>query len=114
MRISDWSSDVCSSDLFAVGGSYGGGYQFAGALLDQFARSGEGGTRFDALAPEITWHDLNDSLGPQGVPRTLWDTLLIPAGANALPPEVIAGHAVGDGKSGGTGNKVEMTVVLDR
>ncbi len=79
--------------LFAVGGSYGGGYQFAGALLEQATR--EGGTRFDALAPEITWHDLNDSLGPQGVPRTLWDTLLILAGANALPPEVIIGYAVG-------------------
>lgn len=79
--------------LFAVGGSYGGGYQFAGALLEQATR--EGGTRFDALAPEITWHDLNDSLGPQGVPRTLWDTLLVLAGVNALPPEVIVGYAVG-------------------
>jgi ABC-2 type transport system ATP-binding protein len=79
--------------LFAVGGSYGGGYQFAGALLDQATR--ENGTRFDALAPEITWHDLNDSLGPQGVPRTMWDTLLVLAGANALPPEVIVGYAVG-------------------
>lgn len=79
--------------LFAVGGSYGGGYQFAGALLEQATR--ESGTRFDALAPEITWHDLNDSLGPQGVPRTLWDTLLVLAGANALPPEVLVGYAVG-------------------
>lgn len=79
--------------LFAVGGSYGGGYQFAGALLEQATR--EGGTRFDALTPEITWHDLNDSLGPQGVPRTLWDTLLVLAGINALPQEVIVGYAVG-------------------
>jgi pimeloyl-ACP methyl ester carboxylesterase len=94
-RDSQDQKDADDPVLFAVGGSYGGGYQFAGALLDQFARSGEGGTRFDALAPEITWHDLNDSLGPQGVPRTLWDTLLILAGANALPPEVIVGYAVG-------------------
>lgn len=79
--------------LFAVGGSYGGGYQFAGALLEQATR--DGGTRFDALTPEITWHDLNDSLGPQGVPRTLWDTLLVLAGINALPQEVIVGYAVG-------------------
>src|SRR5690606_2810757 len=73
-RDSHDSKDADDPVLFAVGGSYGGGYQFAGALLDQATR--EGGTRFDALAPEITWHDLNDSLGPQGVPRTLWDTLL--------------------------------------
>jgi len=96
----DWvardSQDAKDADdpvLFAVGGSYGGGYQFAGALLDQATRTR--GTRFDALAPEITWHDLNDSLGPQGVPRTLWDTLLVLAGINALPPEVIVGYAVG-------------------
>ncbi|HET7720319.1 MAG TPA: hypothetical protein VFK43_10160, partial [Acidimicrobiales bacterium] len=41
------------------------------------------------------WHDLNDSLGPQGVPRTLWDTLLVLVGANALPNEVIVAYAVG-------------------
>jgi ABC-2 type transport system ATP-binding protein len=87
------ATDYDDPVLFAVGGSYGGGYQFAGALLEQATR--DGGTRFDALAPEITWHDLNDSLGPQGVPRTLWDTLLVLAGANALPPEVIIGYAVG-------------------
>jgi len=85
--------------LYAVGGSYGGGYQFAGALLDEAERRqasrGKVGTRFDALAPEITWHDLNQALGPDGVPRTLWDTLLVLAGVSALPPEVIVGYAVG-------------------
>lgn len=93
------SKDPTDPVLYAVGGSYGGGYQFAGALLDEYERRkasrGKVGTRFDALAPEITWHDLNDALGPQGVPRTLWDTLLVLAGANALPPEVIVGYAVG-------------------
>jgi len=92
-RDSKAREDADDPVLFAVGGSYGGGYQFAGALLEQATR--EGGTRFDALAPEIAWHDLNDSLGPQGVPRTLWDTLLVLAGANALPSEVIVGYAVG-------------------
>jgi pimeloyl-ACP methyl ester carboxylesterase len=92
-RDSNAAKDEDDPVVFAVGGSYGGGYQFAGALLEQATR--DGGTRFDALAPEITWHDLNDSLGPQGVPRTLWDTLLVLAGANALPSEVIVGYAVG-------------------
>ncbi|MDY7101685.1 MAG: alpha/beta fold hydrolase [Actinomycetota bacterium] len=92
-RDSKAHEDADDPVLFAVGGSYGGGYQLAGALLEQATR--EDGPRFDALAPEITWHDLNDSLGPQGVPRTLWDTLLVLAGANALPPEVIVGYAVG-------------------
>lgn len=92
-RDSKAKKDADDPVLFAVGGSYGGGYQLAGALLDEATRPG--GTRFDALAPEITWHDLNDSLGPQGVPRTLWDTLLVLAGINALPPEVIVGYAVG-------------------
>ena len=72
-QANDNATDEDDPVLFGVGGSYGGGYQFAGALLEQATR--KGGTRFDALAPEITWHDLNDSLGPQGVPRTLWDTL---------------------------------------
>jgi ABC-2 type transport system ATP-binding protein len=59
--------------LGAIGGSYGGGYQTIGSLSDLKAL---GHTRFNALAPEITWYDLPDSLGPQGVPRTLWTTLL--------------------------------------
>jgi len=95
----DDSKDPNDPVLYAVGGSYGGGYQFAGAVLDEVQRrqasKGAVGTRFDALAPEITWHDLNEALGPQGVPRALWDTLLVVAGANALPQEVIVGYAVG-------------------
>jgi ABC-2 type transport system ATP-binding protein len=59
--------------LGAIGGSYGGGYQTIGALTD--LKDG-GHTRFNALAPEITWYDLPESLAPQGVPRTLWTTLL--------------------------------------
>jgi len=59
--------------LGAIGGSYGGGYQTIGSLTDLKAL---GHTRFNAIAPEITWYDLPDSLAPQDVPRTLWTTLL--------------------------------------
>ena len=53
----------------AIGGSYGGGYQFAGAFTELRDR---GRTRFDALAPEITWWDLKQSLAPDEAARTLW------------------------------------------
>ena len=68
--------------LGAIGGSYGGAYQTMSAL-DEIAE--EGHTRFDALAPEITWYDLNESLAPQGVPRTVWTSALVAAGAAMLP-----------------------------
>ncbi|HEX9775359.1 MAG TPA: CocE/NonD family hydrolase [Actinomycetota bacterium] len=57
--------------LGAIGGSYGGGYQTIGALSEILHH---GDTRFNALAPEITWYDLNESLAPQGVVRTIWVT----------------------------------------
>src|SRR3546814_5192917 len=38
MRISDWSSDVCSSDLEASFGAYDGGYELRGT----FAAAGQG------------------------------------------------------------------------
>ena len=55
--------------LGAIGGSYGGGYQFLGAFEDC---GSTGKPVFDALAPEITWNDLNRSLAPEGVVRTEW------------------------------------------
>lgn len=64
--------------LFSMGGSYGGGYQFIGALTEMRDR---GKTRFNALAPEITWFNLPQSLAPDGVPRTAWVTALYAAGA---------------------------------
>lgn len=78
--------------LGAIGGSYGGGYQFVGAFSEIRAT---GRTRFDALVPEITWWSLNESLLPQGVPRTEWAAALIAAGlpTNALPPIVLRGFA---------------------
>ena len=82
--------------LGAIGGSYGGGYQFLGAFTHLATR---GKPVFDALAPEITWHDLNESLAPQDVVRTAWALVLSSAGAEALPPEVLL--ALGQGAATG-------------
>ena len=78
--------------LGAIGGSYGGGYQTMTAL-DEIADSGR--TRFNALAPQITWFDLPESLAPQHVPRTLWTALLYAAGASMLPQYVHEANAWG-------------------
>ena len=68
--------------LGAIGGSYGGGYQTMTALDET---SDEGSTRFDALAPQITWYDLPESLAPQKVVRTAWNLVLYGAGASMVP-----------------------------
>src|SRR3954451_1507299 len=78
--------------LGAIGGSYGGGYQFVGAFTE-LMKTGE--TRFDALAPEITWWDLSQSLAPENVVRTAWVTALYAAGANAHTTTVHEGFAYG-------------------
>ncbi len=78
--------------LGAIGGSYGGGYQFVGAFRQLMDR---GEPIFDALAPEITWYDLKESLAPQEVGRSAWITALTAAGAEALPPEVVAASVQG-------------------
>lgn len=82
--------------LGAIGGSYGGGYQFAGAFRELMDR---GEPVFDALAPEITWYDLQQSLAPQDVPRSAWITVLTAAGVEALPPEIVV--AAGQGLATG-------------
>ena len=68
--------------LGAIGGSYGGGYQTMTAL-DELAE--EGRTRFNALAPQITWYDLPESLAPQKVVRSTWNVVLYGAGASMVP-----------------------------
>ncbi|HJR45684.1 MAG TPA: CocE/NonD family hydrolase [Actinomycetota bacterium] len=78
--------------LGAIGGSYGGGYQTM-TTLDEIADQGR--TRLDALAPEITWYDLPESLAPQHVPRSAWDTVLYAAGAGMLPDYVHVAQAWG-------------------
>jgi ABC-2 type transport system ATP-binding protein len=94
--------------LGAIGGSYGGGYQFL-AAFEELRQGGK--PVFDALAPEITWHDLNRSLAPEGVVRTEWALALGAAGlpTDALPPDVykalVEGSATGfwpDGSIPGT------------
>jgi pimeloyl-ACP methyl ester carboxylesterase len=98
--------------LGAIGGSYGGGYQFLGAFEELRLR---GKPVFDALAPEITWHDLNESLAPEGVVRTEWAATLSAAAlpSDSLPPTVykalVEGTATGqwpDGSVPGTENMV--------
>lgn len=90
----DWVAHDAPNDpvLGAIGGSYGGGYQFVGAFTEL---RDHGRTRFDALAPEITWWDLKESLAPQEVVRTEWATALYAAGAAALPAGVSEAFAYG-------------------
>lgn len=78
--------------LGAIGGSYGGGYQTIGALSEILHH---GSTRFNALAPEITWFDLPYSLAPNGVPKTAWNTLLYAVGAPAVPLYIHQSFAYG-------------------
>ena len=95
----------------AMGGSYGGGFQFLGAFM---ALKRRGVPVYDALAPQITWHDLSESLGPQGVPRVKWAQLL-GVGAqttDALEPPVrealVEGSVTGDWPDGSGPSGVDM------
>ncbi|MGH3443059.1 MAG: CocE/NonD family hydrolase [Nitriliruptorales bacterium] len=54
-----------------TGGSYAGGIQTVTAAFDD---------RVDAIAPEISWVDLNYSLFPGGVPKFSWGQLLFGVG----------------------------------
>jgi ABC-2 type transport system ATP-binding protein len=89
-RTADEDGDPDPDDpmVFAVGGSYGGGYQLVGAFTET-ARTGS--TRFDALAPEITWYDLSESLAPQGVARSVWALLLYVLGEPNVADHVHVG-----------------------
>jgi pimeloyl-ACP methyl ester carboxylesterase len=78
----------------AIGGSYGGGYQYVGAF-SEIAKTGR--TRFDALAPEYTWWDINDALAPQGVARGEWLAVLVAVAqpSQALTEEATRGFVEG-------------------
>jgi pimeloyl-ACP methyl ester carboxylesterase len=78
--------------LFAIGGSYGGGYQLVAAL--QEVRK-TGSTRFNAIAPDMTWFNLSRSLAPEGVVRSAWGSLLFAAGARNLVEYVHPAFAYG-------------------
>lgn len=75
----DWVKLDAPGDpvLGAIGGSYGGGFQTMTALTE-IAETGH--TRFNALAPEITWYDFPTALAPEGVARTAWVSLVYAAG----------------------------------
>ena len=90
----DWVQHQSPNDpvLGAIGGSYGGGYQFVGAFTEMMET---GTTRFDALVPEITWYSLNQSLAPDDVVRTAWVSALYAAGADAHTSTVHEGFAEG-------------------
>ena len=92
----DWVKKDRPGDprIGAIGGSYGGGYQYVGAF-SEIATTGR--TRFDALAPEYTWWDLNDALAPSGIARSEWLTVLVAAAqpSQALTDEAVQGFVEG-------------------
>jgi cephalosporin-C deacetylase-like acetyl esterase len=57
----------------AQGSSYGGGFQLALLATDKKKR-------LDAIAPDITWHDLRNSLNPGDVVKSAWGLVLAGAG----------------------------------
>lgn len=67
-----------------TGGSYGGGIQWSALVADRLlgaSPSNPTPTNYiDALAPEITWYDLSQSLIPGGVPKSFITTLLLGTG----------------------------------
>jgi ABC-2 type transport system ATP-binding protein len=57
------------------GGSYAGGIQWVTAARDR---------RVDAIAPEISWHNLLESLIPSGVVKTGWGVALFGVGQTSV------------------------------
>lgn len=101
----------------AVGGSYGGGYQFLMAFEEIRAT---GRQVVDALVPEITWHDLNESLAPSDTVRTEWALLLSAASlpSQALPENVykalVEGAALGTWPDGSVPGTEDMVTFMER
>ena len=96
--------------IAAIGGSYGGGYQFVGAYTQIALKKKQ---VFDALAPEITWWSLKQSLAPQGVAKTQWDLALSGAGVRSLPPEVVQGLATSAATGQWSDGSIPGTTDLD-
>jgi ABC-2 type transport system ATP-binding protein len=63
------------------GGSYAGGIQFVTDAIDP---------RVDAIAPEIAWNNLLESLYPETVVKTGWGALLYGAGQTSVTGGVVA------------------------
>jgi ABC-2 type transport system ATP-binding protein len=72
------------------GGSYAGGIQWVTDAIDH---------RVDAIAPEISWNNLLESLYPETVVKTGWGTLLYGAGLTS-----VSGGIVSDPTDPETGN----------
>ena len=72
------------------------------------------------MAPEITWHDLNESLAPEGVVRTEWALALSAASlpTDALPPRVykalVEGTATGTWPDGSVPGTEDMPAFFRR
>jgi glycerophosphoryl diester phosphodiesterase len=81
VRILDWAEDNLDYLAYrddnllvgAIGGSYGGGFQFLLHNVDPK-------NRLDALAPDITWHDLRYSLNPGDTLKSAFGLLLTVGG----------------------------------
>lgn len=107
----DWVKLEAPGDPFlgAIGISYGGGFQLNGAFTEIRDR---GATRFDALAPQITWWDVKNSLGPMGAVRTQWMSALLANGGDALPVSVqqafAYGSSTGRWSRGGVGEGADL------
>jgi hypothetical protein len=80
----DWVAKDAPGDpvLGAIGASYGGAFQLVTAFVETAdpTIAGPGETRFDALAPQITWHDLVRLLAPNDVVKSKWADALYAAG----------------------------------
>lgn len=83
--------------LGTIGGSYGGGYQWVAAFTEVMKR---GRTRIDVMSPESSWYSLNESLGPNDVPKSEWLSILSATGARQHTSSVLVDlakvYATGD------------------
>jgi pimeloyl-ACP methyl ester carboxylesterase len=76
----------------AQGGSYGGGYQL---LLI----SADPKKRLDAIAPDITWHDVRDALNPGDVIKTFWASALTALGTANGYTSLLAEETLNEGNN---------------
>ncbi|MAY35178.1 MAG: hypothetical protein CMN84_03655, partial [Spongiibacteraceae bacterium] len=90
----DTPSSVADGDnlvVGAVGGSYGGGYQLLLLTVDEKKR-------LDALRPDITWHDLRNSLNPGDVVKSMWDLALVGLGEGSSYGNGLANNQTPDNR----------------
>jgi ABC-2 type transport system ATP-binding protein len=64
-----------------TGGSYAGGIQWVTSAIDH---------RVDAIAPEIAWNNLVESLYPETVVKTGWGALLYAAGQTSVTGGIVS------------------------